>query len=300
MYERFTDRARKVMFLANRVARRFDHEYVSTEHVLLALVEEHAGVAVGVLMQFDVYPARVRQEILKLVRCNNPSNDLGKLPMTPLAKKALAYAVEEARELRHDYVGSEHLLLGLMREENGVAAQVLAGLGLKLPDARKAVVRFLGYSLEPEPPPRPAPAFADAAPEPPPPAAVPDPDRERMAAELLQARKRLDEQQGQFASLNRQLWNVRMLLGTLVGALSGGVIAGHLGAVLGLAAGTLVAAVGRPVVGALAAVVPGAVIGHAYLADEGGAVVGAVLGVFLGACVGGIGWQPRRKGAPSA
>src|SRR6478752_4881273 len=132
MYERFTDRARKVMQLANQEAQRFNHEYIGTEHILLGLVKEGSGVAANVLKNLDVDLRKIRLEVEKLVQSGPEMVTMGKLPQTPRAKKVIEYSMEEARNLNHNYVGTEHILLGLLREQEGVAAQVLMNLGLKL------------------------------------------------------------------------------------------------------------------------------------------------------------------------
>src|ERR1700735_4897552 len=126
MYERFTDRARKVMQLANQEAQRFNHEYVGTEHVLLGLIKEGSGVAATVLRNMDVDLRKIRNEI----------------------EKVIEYAIEEARNLNHNYVGTEHLLLGLLREQEGVAAQVLMNLNLKLEEVREEVLNLLGHNMD--------------------------------------------------------------------------------------------------------------------------------------------------------
>ncbi len=123
MFERFTDRARKVMALANQEAQRFNHEYIGTEHILLGLVKEGSGVGANVLKNLDVDLRKVRMEVEKLVKAGPDMVTMGKLPQTPRAKKVIEYAIEEARNLNHNYVGTEHLLLGLLREHDGVAAQ---------------------------------------------------------------------------------------------------------------------------------------------------------------------------------
>src|SRR6266487_4642131 len=121
MFERFTDRARKVMALANQEAQRFNHEYIGTEHILLGLVKEGSGVGANVLKNLDVQLPKVRQEVEKLIKHGTEPSNLGKLPQTPRAKHVIALAIEEARGLNHNYVGSEHLLLGLIAERDGVA-----------------------------------------------------------------------------------------------------------------------------------------------------------------------------------
>jgi len=150
MFERFTDRARKVMALANQEAQRFNHEYIGTEHILLGLVKEGSGVGANVLKNLDVDLRKVRLEVEKLVKSGPDMVTMGKLPQTPRAKKVIEYAIEEARNLNHNYVGTEHLLLGLLREHDGVAAQVLMNLGLKLEDVREEVLNLLGAGIENE------------------------------------------------------------------------------------------------------------------------------------------------------
>ena len=148
MYERFTDRARKVMQLANQEAQRFNHEYIGTEHILLGLVKEGSGVAANVLKNLEVDLRKIRLEVEKIVQSGPDMVTMGKLPQTPRAKKVIEYAMEEARNLNHNYVGTEHLLLGLIREQEGVAAQVLMNLGLKLEDVREEVLNLLGHGMD--------------------------------------------------------------------------------------------------------------------------------------------------------
>src|SRR6201995_5567852 len=112
MYERFTDRARKVMQLANQEAQRFNHEHIGTEHILLGLVKEGSGVAANVLKNLDADLRKIRQEVEKIVQTSPEVPTHGKLAQTPRAKKVIEYAMEEARSLNHNYVGTEHLLLG--------------------------------------------------------------------------------------------------------------------------------------------------------------------------------------------
>ena len=148
MYERFTDRARKVMQLANQEARRFNHEYIGTEHILLGLVKEGSGVAANVLKNLDIDLRKIRLEVEKIVQAGPDMVTNGKLPQTARAKKVIEYSIEEARNLNHNYVGTEHLLLGLLREQEGVAAQVLMNLGLMLEDVREEVRNLLGMNTD--------------------------------------------------------------------------------------------------------------------------------------------------------
>src|SRR5476651_2012298 len=147
MYERFTDRARKVMQLANQEAQRFNHEYIGTEHILLGLIKEGSGVAANVLKNLEIDLRKIRLEVEKIVQTGPDMVTMGKLPQTPRAKKVIEYSIEEARNLNHNYVGTEHLLLGLLREQEGVAAQVLMNLGLKLEDVREEVLNLLRHNM---------------------------------------------------------------------------------------------------------------------------------------------------------
>jgi ATP-dependent Clp protease ATP-binding subunit ClpA len=147
MYERFTDRARKVIALANHEAQRFNHEYIGTEHLLLGLIKEGSGVGANVLKNLDIDLRRVRLEVEKLVKSGPDMVTMGKLPTTPRAKKVIEYAIEESQNLNHTYIGTEHLLLGLVREHDGVAAQILLNLGLKLDEVREEMLNLLGVGV---------------------------------------------------------------------------------------------------------------------------------------------------------
>ncbi len=136
------------MALANQEAQRFNHEYIGTEHILLGLVKEGSGVGANVLKNLDVDIKKLRLGIEKLVKSGPDMVTMGKLPQTPRAKKVIEYAIEEARALNHNYVGTEHILLGLLRETEGIAAQVLMNLGLKLEDVRQEVLNLLGAGVD--------------------------------------------------------------------------------------------------------------------------------------------------------
>jgi ATP-dependent Clp protease ATP-binding subunit ClpC len=150
MFDRFTDRARRVMGLARQEAQRFNHEYIGTEHILLGLIQEGSGVAANVLRNLDIDLDKIRREVEKIVQSGPSMVTMGQLPFTPRAKKVLELAVEEASNLGHNYIGTEHLLLGLIRENEGVAAQVLLNLGLKLEDVREEVLELLGADMPAE------------------------------------------------------------------------------------------------------------------------------------------------------
>ncbi|MCE9584356.1 MAG: NDP-hexose 4-ketoreductase, partial [Planctomycetes bacterium] len=147
MFDKFTDRARKVMSLARQEAQRFNHEYIGTEHILLGLVQEGSGIAAKVLRNLDIDLKKIRQEVEKLIPHGPPTVTMGQLPFTPRAKRVLELAQEEATALGHDYIGTEHLVLGLLKENEGVAAQVLINLGLKLEDVREEVLEVLNVDL---------------------------------------------------------------------------------------------------------------------------------------------------------
>jgi len=149
MFDRFTDRARKVMGLARQEAQRFNHDYIGTEHILLGLIQEGSGVASDVLKNLDVDLKKIRQEVEKLVSHGTTMVTMGQLPFTPRAKKVLELALEEASNLGHNYIGTEHLLLGLIREQEGIAAQVLQNIKVRLEDVREEVLELLGAEVSP-------------------------------------------------------------------------------------------------------------------------------------------------------
>ena len=149
MYERFTDPARKVMQFANEEVLRFNCEYMDTEHILLSLVRVAPSVAVFVLKRLDVDLQKIRLEVQKLAKTGIVERiKTGKVPKTSQTEKLIEYAMEEACNLKHNYVGTEHLLLGLLREPEGVGGYVLRNLGLVLGDVRKEVLDALGVNLK--------------------------------------------------------------------------------------------------------------------------------------------------------
>ncbi|MFN0057463.1 MAG: ATP-dependent Clp protease ATP-binding subunit [Planctomycetota bacterium] len=147
MFDRFTDRARKVMALARKEAQRFNHDFIGTEHILLGLIQEGSGVAANVLKNLGVDSNKIRADIEQHVQSGPSMVTMGQLPFTPRAKKVLELSQEEANELGHNYIGTEHLLLGLIRENDGVAAQVLMDLGVKLEDVKAEVLELLGADV---------------------------------------------------------------------------------------------------------------------------------------------------------
>jgi hypothetical protein len=146
MFERFTDRARRVVVLAQEEARLLDHNYIGTEHILLGLVHEGEGVAARALESLDVSLQAVRAEVEQTIG-RGVEQPGGHIPFTPRAKKVLELSLREALELGHNYIGTEHILLGLLREGEGIGAQVLIKLGAARDQVRQVVVQLLaGYA----------------------------------------------------------------------------------------------------------------------------------------------------------
>jgi ATP-dependent Clp protease ATP-binding subunit ClpC len=142
MFERFTDRARRVVVLAQEEARILNHNYIGTEHILLGLVHEGEGVAANALESLGISLETVRGEVEETIG-HGQSAPTGHIPFTPRAKKVLELALREAMQLGHKHIGPEHLLLGLVREGEGVAARVLQKLGLDLKRVREQVIQVL-------------------------------------------------------------------------------------------------------------------------------------------------------------
>lgn len=149
MFERFTERARRVLQLAQEEAKRLGHDYLGTEHVLLALIREGEGVAAEVLNSLGLSLEAIRIEVEKQVPGGGSMLTIGEVPFTPHSKKVLELAVEEARALHHNYIGTEHLLLGLIREGESVASKVLTALGINLDQVRDRIIKVLGGIISP-------------------------------------------------------------------------------------------------------------------------------------------------------
>jgi ClpA/ClpB-like protein len=150
MFERFTDRARRVVVLAQEEARHLNHNYIGTEHILLGLVHEDQGVAARALTELGVSLEAVRGEVEGIVgRGERPAT--GQIPFTPRAKKVLELSLREAIQLNCNYIGTEHILLGVVREGEGVAAQVLVKLGADLDRVRQQVIGLMSGSADPVP-----------------------------------------------------------------------------------------------------------------------------------------------------
>ncbi|HON75834.1 MAG TPA: ATP-dependent Clp protease ATP-binding subunit, partial [Dermatophilaceae bacterium] len=149
MFERFTDRARRVVVLAQEEARMLNHNYIGTEHILLGLIHEGEGLAAKALENLDISLAAVREQVTDIIG-KGQSAPTGHIPFTPRAKKVLEYSLREGLQLGHTYIGTEHILLGLIREGEGVAAQVLVKLGADLNKVRQQVIQLLaGYQGQP-------------------------------------------------------------------------------------------------------------------------------------------------------
>jgi ATP-dependent Clp protease ATP-binding subunit ClpC len=144
MHDKFTERVRKVIYLAREEAARLQHDYIGTEHLLLGVIREGEGIAAAVLNNLGLDLDRIRQEVENMVAPSGGTMTIGEIPFTPRAKRVLELAVEEARALGHNYVGTEHLLLGLIHEGDGVAAKVLLELGVDRKRVREETIKLLG------------------------------------------------------------------------------------------------------------------------------------------------------------
>ncbi len=144
MFERFTDRARKVMAIANEQVQRFGHKYIGTEHIFLGLVQEGSGTGAAVLKNLGIDIEKMLPEVEQMFKLKGGQDAVagGKIPQTQNAIKVIEYAIEEARNLNDDYIGTEHILLGLIRVSEGIAAQVLANLGVSIEGARMEIEKL--------------------------------------------------------------------------------------------------------------------------------------------------------------
>ncbi|MFH0985250.1 MAG: ATP-dependent Clp protease ATP-binding subunit [Candidatus Omnitrophota bacterium] len=159
MFDRFTERARKVIILAKEEAKRFNHDYIGTEHILLGLIKEGESVAAAVLQNLGLSLDTIRLEVEKLVQFGPSTVVSGDIPFTPKAKKVIELAMDEARRLGHNYIGTEHLLLGLIKEGEGVASHVLMNVGLDLNKVRSEVIKLLGSTTPNSEPGAPSPTM---------------------------------------------------------------------------------------------------------------------------------------------
>jgi ATP-dependent Clp protease ATP-binding subunit ClpC len=150
MFERYSEHARSVMSKARQEAQNFKHDHIGTEHLLLGLLEVKNGIAAKVLGHRDVNLAHAKEQVEKLATQGDGAVDgeYDTMPRTKHVQEALDYAVEEARQLKHNWIGTEHLLLGLLYENEGIGAQVLKNLGLKLDDVRDDTIQFVRKAEE--------------------------------------------------------------------------------------------------------------------------------------------------------
>src|SRR6516165_5416320 len=148
MFERFTDLARRVVVLAQEEARMLNHNYIGTEHILLGLIHEGEGVAAKSLESLGISLEGVRSQVEEIIGRGQQAPS-GHIPLTPRAKKVLELSFRESQQLGHNYIGTEHILLGLLREGDGVAAQVLVKLGADMNRVRQQVIQLLhGHPAE--------------------------------------------------------------------------------------------------------------------------------------------------------
>jgi ATP-dependent Clp protease ATP-binding subunit ClpC len=143
VFERFTERARQVVVLAQEEARALKHNYIGTEHILLGLIREEEGLAARVLESFDITLEEVREQVKRLVGQGDEEIVTGQIPFTPRAKKVLELALREALSLGHNYIGTEHVLLGVVRENQGVAARILLDFDADAEKIRNEIIRML-------------------------------------------------------------------------------------------------------------------------------------------------------------
>ena len=166
MFERFTERARQVVVFAQDEARRLNHDYIGTEHILLGLLREEEGLAARALGSLGIGVEEVREQVARIVGPGEEEVHGGQIPFTPRAKKVLELALREALSLGHRYIGTEHVLLGLVRENEGVAARILLDFGADADQVRAEVIRLLGGRAEPRSGPAPWRRFPRRRPRP--------------------------------------------------------------------------------------------------------------------------------------
>ena len=142
MFKRFTERARRVIILAREEAELYRHEYLGTEHILQGVIKDGGGIAVAILQKSAVDLAQLKKELEKSLPRSSNSLIIGDIPFTSRAKKVLEFAVEEARSVNHNYIGTEHLLLGLLKEKEGVACRVLNSFGMYFEDVKEKILEI--------------------------------------------------------------------------------------------------------------------------------------------------------------
>ncbi len=146
MFEKFTDRGRKIIILAREEAEQHQNDYLGTEHIVLAILRERAGVAIAVVKKMGLSVEQIRLEVERNLPSGSNTMTFGEIPFTPRVKKVIEYAVEEAKLLGHNYIGSEHLLLGVLREEDGIGGKTVRSLGGNLLTARQLTINLLRKS----------------------------------------------------------------------------------------------------------------------------------------------------------
>jgi ATP-dependent Clp protease ATP-binding subunit ClpA len=211
-FDTFTERARKVLSLAQEEAQRFNHNYIGTEHLLLGLVREGDGVAAKVLSNLGVHLASVRAEVERMIG-RGDRIVLGDVGLTPRAKKVVELAVDEARRLNHNYIGTEHILLGLVREGEGIAADVLQSLGVNLEALRQTTILVLSPSGNAPPA---GVHTTSLGRQPPYPASFPAPDQQLRARFTERARRTLSLAQEESQRFNHNYVGTEHLLLGLV------------------------------------------------------------------------------------
>jgi ATP-dependent Clp protease ATP-binding subunit ClpC len=306
MYEGFTGQSRRVMLLAHREAHRFGHDYIGTEHILLGVLLEGSRRVAALLQTFGVSVESVRVEVEKTVR-QGPEVTVGEqIPLTPPARRALGFASKEAARLRHDRIGPEHLLLGVLHEADGEASQVLLGLGLDLerlreetlklppPEDRDVMVQPAGapgVALAPDPSADTLERLVTADVRPP--ARAPSPKPEVSSEPLVSAPS--------LAGLALQLKFTQVVLGALAGGVAGGLIEGRRGAIVGVLVGMGVALQTSTVLGVVLGLAAGMLVAARQVPHSPGLQVLALLsGLVIGSCFGSFlrGFARERPAGP--
>jgi hypothetical protein len=309
MYERFTGQARRVLLLAHREAHRFGHDYLGTEHLLLGMLQEGSGRAAGLLSGLGVGLEGIRLELEQAAR-RGPEVVVGaKLPLTPPARRALGFAAEEAARLHHDRVGPEHLLLGLLHEPDGEAAQVLLGLGLDLDRLREEVLKLPPAEDRDTMVQSAGPPGAALAPDPSPgelewlvaqdlrPTHTPTGRKEPAAEPLLSG----PSPEG----LALQLKITQMALGVVLGVMAGALLGQRTGALVGALAGLLVAKARSTALGVSVGLAVGCLLAARLVPHRPGlqmltVLAGGLLGCCFGDFLGGFAHPrpPENRGPP--
>ena len=147
MFKRFTERARRIVILSREEAERYSHEYLGTEHLLLGVLKDGGGIAISVLNKMGVDIKTLKEKVEKSLPQSSSSLNIGDIPFTSRAKKVLEVSVEEARSLGHNYIGTEHILLGLIKEKDGQASKIFNSFGIYYPETRENILNVLKESV---------------------------------------------------------------------------------------------------------------------------------------------------------